>query len=297
MESYRTEYNGIWFRSRAEAKWAAFFDLMGWRWEYEPRDYHGYIPDFVLLSNGEAGSRVYVEVKPEEEFPEANRKAKRSGVDSPVLFASTDGPFGFDAATSKYFLGPVLYGDKLSRASVTICEERGFHFCDPAKGKSHHLCDRFKQSTVISDGYGEIRRYWSEAHNRTMWPVGKRLMTSMEPFNHCWTLNVSDVPLEPSSPSARAAHSPPPPPQHDSPRRVVHRWRLIFAVAAVLIASVIVVGLCINRGAGQPLDDRDCSDFSTLAEAQQFYRRAGGPDQDPHFLDQDGDGIACESLG
>ena len=98
---------------------------------------------------------MYVEVK-----PEANKKAKRSGVDSPVLFASTDGPFGFDAATSKYFMGPVLYGDKLSRASVTICEERGFHFCDPAKGKSHHLCDRFKQSTVISDGYGEIRRHW-----------------------------------------------------------------------------------------------------------------------------------------
>ena len=113
-----------------------------------------------MLSNGEAGSRVYVEVKPEEGFREATRKVRRSGVGSPVLFASTDGHFGFDAATSKYFMGPVLYGDKLSRASVTICEERGFHFCDPAKGKSHHLCDRFKQSTVISDGYGEIRRHW-----------------------------------------------------------------------------------------------------------------------------------------
>ena len=79
-----------------------------------------------MLSNGEAGSRVYVEVKPEEGFREATRKVRRSGVGSPVLFASTDGHFGFDAATSKYFLGPVLYGDKLSRASVTICEERGF---------------------------------------------------------------------------------------------------------------------------------------------------------------------------
>ena len=31
-----TLYNGIQFRSRLEAKWAAFFDLLGWEYEYEP---------------------------------------------------------------------------------------------------------------------------------------------------------------------------------------------------------------------------------------------------------------------
>jgi hypothetical protein len=31
-----TEYAGARFRSRLEARWAAFFDLCGWRWEYEP---------------------------------------------------------------------------------------------------------------------------------------------------------------------------------------------------------------------------------------------------------------------
>ena len=199
MESYRTEYNGIWFRSRAEAKWAAFFDLMGWRWEYEPRDYHGYIPDFVLLSNGEAGSRMYVEVKPEEEFPEANRKAKRSGVDSPVLFASTDGPFGFDASTSKYFLGPVLYRDKQSQASVTICQERDSHFCNPAMRKSHHGCGKFERSKHIRENYDKLGRYWSEAHNRTMWPARARRPTRVQPFNHCWNLNLSHVARETSA--------------------------------------------------------------------------------------------------
>ena len=42
--------------------------------------------------------------------------------------------------------------------------------------------------------------------------------------------------------------------------------------------------------------DRDCSDFDTWAEAQAFYKAAGGPDSDPHNLDSNGDGIACESL-
>ncbi len=42
--------------------------------------------------------------------------------------------------------------------------------------------------------------------------------------------------------------------------------------------------------------DRDCSDFSTQSEAQAFYEAAGGPAKDPHRLDPDRDGVACESL-
>ena len=42
--------------------------------------------------------------------------------------------------------------------------------------------------------------------------------------------------------------------------------------------------------------DRDCSDFSTQAEAQAFYVAAGGPARDPHHLDADGNGKACEGL-
>lgn len=39
---------GTHFRSRNEATWAYFFDLLGWQWEYEPFDLKGYIPDFIL---------------------------------------------------------------------------------------------------------------------------------------------------------------------------------------------------------------------------------------------------------
>ncbi|MBB6098579.1 beta-lactamase superfamily II metal-dependent hydrolase [Deinobacterium chartae] len=42
--------------------------------------------------------------------------------------------------------------------------------------------------------------------------------------------------------------------------------------------------------------DRDCGDFRTRAEAQAFFLAAGGPDRDPHGLDRDGNGQACESL-
>jgi competence protein ComEC len=51
--------------------------------------------------------------------------------------------------------------------------------------------------------------------------------------------------------------------------------------------------------AAPPVDaggDKDCGDFATHAEAQAFFVAAGGPDRDPHRLDGDNDGIACESL-
>jgi micrococcal nuclease len=42
--------------------------------------------------------------------------------------------------------------------------------------------------------------------------------------------------------------------------------------------------------------DRDCSDFATHEQAQRFFIAAGGPSSDPHRLDGDHDGIACETL-
>ncbi len=64
MNSIPTVYAGAQFGSTLEAKWAAFFDLMGWRWHYEPQDLSGYIPDFVLQFE----QPMLVEVKPEYSF-------------------------------------------------------------------------------------------------------------------------------------------------------------------------------------------------------------------------------------
>ena len=47
-------------------------------------------------------------------------------------------------------------------------------------------------------------------------------------------------------------------------------------------------------GALAPGQDRDCADFPSSAAAQVFFLAAGGPARDPHDLDRDGDGLACE---
>lgn len=45
-KAHPTVYSDVQFRSRLEARWAAFFDLVDWTWEYEPIDLPGWTPDF-----------------------------------------------------------------------------------------------------------------------------------------------------------------------------------------------------------------------------------------------------------
>jgi excalibur calcium-binding domain-containing protein len=40
--------------------------------------------------------------------------------------------------------------------------------------------------------------------------------------------------------------------------------------------------------------DKDCADFSSQRAAQLFFLKHGGPRSDPHRLDGDDDGVACE---
>lgn len=56
-----TTYAGVRYRSRLEARWAVFFDLLRWKHVYEPEDFAGWIPDFAIVHDR---GPTYVEVKP-----------------------------------------------------------------------------------------------------------------------------------------------------------------------------------------------------------------------------------------
>ena len=78
-----TDYKGAAMRSLLEAKWAAFFDCLGWKWVYEPCEFNGWIPDFVLIGEKQ---QTFVEVKPVFEFPtEVAEKIDAAGVPGEVL--------------------------------------------------------------------------------------------------------------------------------------------------------------------------------------------------------------------
>lgn len=69
IKAHPTNYKSVLFRSRLEARWAVFFDLAKWKWEYEPIDLPGWSPDFRVefyCSHSEcSGSHsLLVEIKP-----------------------------------------------------------------------------------------------------------------------------------------------------------------------------------------------------------------------------------------
>lgn len=71
---------------------------------------------------------------------------------------------------------------------------------------------------------------------------------------------------------------------------------LLVSIVLAMVGAVAVEGPSVAAQSVQQLGgDRDCGDFNTQAAAQNFFLNHGGPDRDPHGLDADGDGIACES--
>lgn len=94
LKPIETLYKGYRFRSRLEARWAVFFDALGWKWEYEKEGYEfadgtRYLPDFWLPSP----TTVWVEVKGQvcdNDWHKADLLAKESGY--PVIMV-----FGFDS--------------------------------------------------------------------------------------------------------------------------------------------------------------------------------------------------------
>lgn len=69
LTAIETHYGGCRFRSRLEARWAVFFDAIGWDWNYEPQGFATgpvqYLPDFHIPNETTpvSDNGMYVEVK------------------------------------------------------------------------------------------------------------------------------------------------------------------------------------------------------------------------------------------
>lgn len=74
IRAIETRYKGYHFRSRLEARWAVFFDHLGWGWKYEhegyiigmPGETLAWLPDFEVTTR--TGQQFYVEVKGDPDF-------------------------------------------------------------------------------------------------------------------------------------------------------------------------------------------------------------------------------------
>src|SRR5262245_39016319 len=176
MRAIPTTYAGIRFRSRLEARYAVLFDLLGWRWSYEPIDLAGWIPDFVIH-----GARpILVEVKPIFTFDGVLGARIRKAAD---LHDDATRP-GYEA---------LICGADLSdmrQHSLRHLGDYGLgwlwdHWWDPAAvfylsgsdrvGLCHCDADYRDRISGIYEGNGhigqavELKRLWDAAGNEVQW--------------------------------------------------------------------------------------------------------------------------------
>jgi hypothetical protein len=73
-------------------------------------------------------------------------------------------------------------------------------------------------------------------------------------------------------------------------------WVLAVLIGALLAFAVLAAGPASSPVPAVPsaaAADKDCKDFDSRRQAQRFFERHN-PKKDPHNLDADDDGKACE---
>ena len=170
IKAIPTTYSNARFRSRLEAKWAAFFDLCGWRWEYEPLDFDGWVPDFGIV--GHKGL-ILCEVKPIEWTTsrlENFRSVNRRDLDKVYRFLSSGnqrqalilGAYPVPLTHGRHFDGAIGYLVKIASGS----EDRR-HVLISHVDISEMAFGAKKPDTFLSEQ--QVAECWREASSIVQW--------------------------------------------------------------------------------------------------------------------------------
>ncbi|HUT60271.1 MAG TPA: hypothetical protein VNA25_20695 [Phycisphaerae bacterium] len=175
-----TMYRGTQFRSRLEATWAAFFDILEWPWKYEPVDLKGYIPDFVLPFDW---ASLLIEVKPAvcfEELDQYTGTIERSGWTNDALIVGA-GIMRADLVPDPYpIIGLLSQRDFYEDQRADWCWDAGLmHYCLKCNRVSiHHSsqswncyrCGAYEGNSLLGFLEGNSASiWWAHAQNQTQW--------------------------------------------------------------------------------------------------------------------------------
>lgn len=179
IDAKETTYKGIKFRSRLEAKWACFFDLIGWDWQYEPSEINGYNPDFIIKTKSKAYETnfIIVEIKPSIYLDSKEREQillKYSDVRAHILMLS-DMPF-WDNSNGNIVIG---YGSQYIKGGKHCdCYDIEMKCLDDFgsmymifDGMIYDSVDRKSFIEKSNHDYSLLLSLWAEAGNTTKFKV------------------------------------------------------------------------------------------------------------------------------
>ena len=177
-----TKYDGIEYRSRLEARWAAFMQNIGWNIVYEPFDGDGYIPDFLVQGD----NPLLIEVKPasvaadyQAAVPKAERGLAAHWTHDILIVGSTPFPTVSLGYGSQYPAG--LLGEYAAAPFHTgwIWDEAEWHQCTLCQSLNiHHTqvsytgrpCGHWGGNDYLGTPPTHIMRsMWADACNDVRW--------------------------------------------------------------------------------------------------------------------------------
>ncbi|TAH21002.1 MAG: hypothetical protein EAZ08_04655 [Cytophagales bacterium] len=171
-----THYKGRLYRSRLEARWAAFFDLAEWKTEYEPLDLNGWTPDFLI----EESSPMLVEVKPQLSYfhkDEFYFEYVLAGICKAVLLLTNEiRPYNGALAgrgDELYAIGKIISKEAgnemlISPAVVGVFLGNSYRLGLCAEATHWHDFITGQQGECWVVDNGDVPFMWQEAANRTM---------------------------------------------------------------------------------------------------------------------------------
>lgn len=176
IKAIETMYKNTLFRSRLEARWAAFFDLCGWEWSYEPADFNGWFPDFCLFCESEGERDVYVEVKPVSTAPlDVFDKIDKSGCSAEVLVVGIRNPFTpkyWDACAIGWLREDGIGWDEAIYRSGYGYGSDGIGFCHTTGSFRNRISGHYDGNDFSTIDRATIKGLWSRAGNLVQWKKG-----------------------------------------------------------------------------------------------------------------------------
>lgn len=165
----KTKYNHLMFRSRLEAQWAVFFDLLEWQWEYEPFDLDGWVPDFVIRG----ATNVLVEVKPvhgenDPLMAETRKKIEAANTPLETLICSYFLPDA-NEGIANHDLG-IGWLDDTSWAVCPFQDSMPIGFFHPLGSFRNRITGDYDGDHYASPADEKlVRKLWAQAKNVVQW--------------------------------------------------------------------------------------------------------------------------------
>jgi hypothetical protein len=180
IKAIPTMFQGIQMRSRLEARWAAFFTECGWEWTYEPFDFDGWCPDFLLKLH----RPIFVEVKPQitqalmAELLTVSQKLREDGarvllVGDSIQYDGSDAVLGWSGGCD----------DPCDEIVIGTCGGRSCPLGMSSRGGYYGcwVCNGYDGNPASDHQDVGIAEKWATACNLTQWNPPKAAAPSRRP--------------------------------------------------------------------------------------------------------------------